>query len=207
MCATGEPSSRGGGRSHDPCKRLHGVQLAARVADERACYTPPVRLAQRLRFRPLRPVDEAFVTALGRRAFSRWSRDAGRSVAAMIAAPGARAEIVEQDGEPVGFAIVSFERLGRPFGPWPSPSVARLDAVAVASGAQHKGVGRALTRRAEAIAREGGAVVMTLMTAEGNLRARRMFGRGGFLPVVKLEGSYANGESSIEMFKPLATVD
>jgi ribosomal protein S18 acetylase RimI-like enzyme len=140
---------------------------------------------------------------VGRRVFARWSRDPGRSLSSMLASRGARAEIVERDGVPLGFAIVTFERLARPYGPWRTPAVARLDAIAVSPREQNAGVGRALTRRAEAIAREEGAVVLTLMTAESNTKARRLFTRAGFLAVIRMPNSYVNGEAAIEMFKPI----
>jgi GNAT superfamily N-acetyltransferase len=162
-----------------------------------------MRLAQRLRFRPRRPEDDTFMLSVGRRVFARWSRDPARSLASMLASKGARAEIVERDGAPLGFAIVTFARLRRPYGPWREPAVARLDAIAVTPREQSAGVGRALTRRAEAIAREEGAVVMTLMTAEGNAKARRLFSRAGYLAVIRMPDSYVNGDAAIEMFKPV----
>jgi len=162
-----------------------------------------MRLAQRLRFRPRTPDDDSFMLSIGRRVFARWSRDPARSLGSMLASRGARAEIVERDGAPVGFAIVTFARLPRPYGPWREPAVGRLDAIAVAPREQGKGVGRALARRAEAIAREEGGVVMTLMTAEGNVRGRRLFTRCGYLPVIRMPDSYMNGEAAIEMFKPI----
>ena len=117
---------------------------------------------------------------------------------------GAHAEIAIAQHDPIGYFVLSSMELGRPYGPWPTPRIAHLDAIAITPEAQGQRLGRALTRRAEEVAREGGAVVMTLMTAMGNTRARRLFERSGFLPVLRSDGSYANGDAAIKMFKLIA---
>lgn len=160
---------------------------------------------QQLVFRPRTAADDRFILGLARRSFARWSRDPERTVASMLA-PSARVEVASSsaDEDPLGFAVVTFAPLRRPSGPWQARGVARLDAIAVTLSARKQGVGFALVERAEAIGHELGAAVITLMTAESNKRARRLFERAGFLSVVRLPEAYANGEASIEMFKPLA---
>lgn len=157
-----------------------------------------------LSFRPRAKADDAFIASLGRAVFSRWSREPGRSVLSMAAIAGARTEIAMTSGRPVGFAIVTFDRLGRRFGPWSDPRVARLDAIAVTPEAQRLGVGAALLEHAESVAAHDGGVVMMLMTAQRNLPARRLFQDAGFQGLVQLPRAYANGDAAIEMFKPIA---
>ncbi len=154
-----------------------------------------------LRFRPPRPSDEPFVLRVGRRVFARWSRDPGRSLAGMMASPSARMIVAEEASRPIGFAIVEVAPLGKPFGPWEAPAVGRLDAIAIDPEEQRRGAGRLLLEEAERVARDAGAVVMTLMTARTNRFARRLFVRGGFLPLQQVERAYANGDDAVEMFK------
>ncbi|MFO0547447.1 MAG: GNAT family N-acetyltransferase [Polyangiaceae bacterium] len=157
-----------------------------------------------LRFRAPSPPDEVFVATLARASFSAWSRDPARNVARMLRSSSAAGEIASLGGERVGFYVLDVNRLSKPYGPFESPAIAHLDAIAVASSFSRRGIGRALLRRAEQVARERGAVVMTLMTAVGNARARRMFQRFGFMPVLKIEGAYESGEAGIQMFKLVA---
>lgn len=162
-----------------------------------------LRRARTLTLRPYQPGDEPWMTSVAARVFASWDRDPARTVTSMMRA-GARAEIALAQHDPVGYFVVSSKELGRPYGPWSSPCVAHLDAIAVAPEAQGQRLGRSITRRAEEVARESGAVVMTLMTATGNVRARRLFERCGFLAVLRSDSSYANGDSAIHMFKMLA---
>lgn len=166
-----------------------------------------MRVRLKIRFRPKVAADDAFVASIGRRVFARWSRDPARSLASMLSSPRARAEIAEHQGEPIGFAILTFDTLPRRFGPWPSPTIARLDAIAVAPSLEGRGIGKALLAHAESVGRREGGVVMTLMTAGDNLRARRLFASSGFLPLVQLPRSYANGDAAIEMFKLIDPCD
>ena len=122
----------------------------------------------------------------------------------MAAIAGTRTEIATAGGRPVGFVVVSFERLGRRYGPWTDPKVARLDAIAVAPEAQRRGVGAALLEHAEAVASHEGGVVMMLMTAQRNLSARRLFRDAGFSGLLQLPREYANGDAAVEMFKAIA---
>jgi len=157
----------------------------------------------KVKFRPRTEEDDVFLLSVGRRVFSAWSRDPARALAAMLVESGARAEVAWVSEARVGFFIVGLDVLPRPFGPWVRPAVARLDAIAVVPGAQSRGIGRALLVRAEKVATDRGAVVMSLMTASTNGKARKLFSRAGFLSLVTLPRSYANGDAAVEMFKAL----
>ena len=111
--------------------------------------------------------------------------------------------MVERSTKVVGFFVLGFEHLAKSFGPWESPAVARLNAIGVQPDLHGRGVGRFLLERAEAVARDEGAVSLTLMTAETNTRARRLFGAAGFQRLLTLEHAYARGQRGIVMSKPL----
>jgi len=157
-----------------------------------------------LRFRARTKADDTFLVAVGRSVFARWSAEPGRTLLSMVQVAGARTEIAVRDERPVGFAIVTFDRLGRRFGPWADPKVARLDAIAVLPAEQKNGIGSALLEHAESVAVAEGAVVMMLMTAQQNLEARRLFGASGFQGLSQLPREYANGDPAVEMFKSIA---
>lgn len=60
-----------------------------------------------------------------------------------------------------------------------SPS-AHLEVLVVAAGAEGRGVGGALLQRAEAEARENGALSISLNVFANNVRARRVYERAGY---------------------------
>jgi ribosomal protein S18 acetylase RimI-like enzyme len=99
--------------------------------------------------------------------------------------------------------VLGFERLARGFGPWQRPAVARLNAIGVQPDLHGRGVGRFLLDQAEIVARDGGAVSLTLMTAETNVRARRLFLSGGFQLLLTVERAYARGQRGLVLTKAL----
>jgi ribosomal protein S18 acetylase RimI-like enzyme len=156
-----------------------------------------------LSLRPRRPSDDAFIYPLSDRIFAAYSRHPTGSMASMLAERGAVVRVAERPSGPAGFFVVAFERLGRAFGPWAHPAAARLNAIGVQPDLQGRGVGRFLLDRAEALSRDEGAVVLTLMTAETNTRARRLFTSTGFQTVLSVEGAYARGQRGFVMTKAL----
>lgn len=157
---------------------------------------------RRISIRRLLPSDDDFIEDLARDAFSAWSRDPGRVVSNMVRR-GATTAVATIDEQPVGMAVLTFTTLGRPMGPWRSPKIARVEAIATARKGRKRGVGTALMAWAEGEARRNGAVIMRLLTAETNRSARRLFYREGFMAVLRSPNAYANGEAGIEMFKAL----
>lgn len=158
-----------------------------------------------LTLRALRKDDAALLRAVAP-SFARWSRAPKRTLAALTTAPGSETLVAEAGEEALGLVTLSFEELrARSFGPFESPRVARIDAIAVAPAARRQGIARELLATAEARARERGAVVITLMTAVSNAPARRLFTGAGYLPVLRQPRAYANGEDAIEMFRLIAT--
>lgn len=118
-----------------------------------------------------------------------------------MASERAQMIVAEEGKKPIGFAVVEIEPLGHAYGPWESPAVARLDAIAIDPPEQRRGAGALLLAEAERTSREAGAVVMMLLTARTNRYARRLFVRSGFLPLQQVERAYANGDEAVEMFK------
>jgi ribosomal protein S18 acetylase RimI-like enzyme len=153
--------------------------------------------------RPRRPADDAFLYKLSDRIFSAYSVHPAGSMASMLGERGAHTRVAEHRGVPVGFFVVGMEHLERSFGPWRRPGVARLNAIGVQPDLHGRGVGRCLLDHAEALARDLGAVSMTLMTAETNTRARRLFASSGYQMLFVVERAYARGQRGVVMSKPL----
>jgi ribosomal protein S18 acetylase RimI-like enzyme len=163
--------------------------------------------------RPRRPSDDAFIFQLSDRIFAPYSRRPTGSMASMLAERDAVACVAEHGKAsqalreaslaPVGFFVLGFEHLGKSFGPWSRPAVARLNAIGVEPDLHRRGIGTLLLEYAEAVARQHGAVSLTLMTADTNLRARRLFAGAGFQALFTLEHAYARGQRGVVMTKPL----
>jgi len=158
--------------------------------------------------RPRRAADDAPLYRLSDRVFAPYSIHPTGAMASMLAERGALSWVAERangTSKPavVGFFVLGFEHLARSFGPWQRPAVARLNAIGVQPDLHGRGVGRLLLEHAEAVARDQGAVTLTLMTAETNTRARRLFAAAGFQRLLTLEHAYARGQRGILMSKPL----
>ncbi|APR88020.1 hypothetical protein A7982_13369 [Minicystis rosea] len=154
--------------------------------------------------RPRRASDDDFIYRLSERVFAPYSIHPMGSLASMLGERGARVVIAEQAFTPVGFYVLGFERRDRPFGPWQRPVLARLNAISVLPGLHGRGIGGLLLHHAESVARdEEGAISMTLMTAETNTRARRLFTSAGYARLFVLEHAYARGQRGIVMTKVL----
>lgn len=157
---------------------------------------------QTLVVRPRHPADDAFILELAIAAFAPYAVAPARTVARFVRHPAARTYVATAGARMSGLAIVSVTRV-RPWGPFANPSLAHLDAIAVASDARRHGIGRALLARAENHAIDRGAVSMSLMTAIDNHAARRLFTRSGYVELLERDGVYAGGRAAIHMFKPL----
>jgi len=111
---------------------------------------------------------------------------------------------VAEHGETrMGFVVVDIKALGRPFGPLKRPSVAHLDAIAVRPNMSSQGIGHRLLAHAEKVARARGAVSLSLLTAETNTEAQRLFRSAGFQVLAPFDNVYADGQRALSMFKSL----
>lgn len=156
-----------------------------------------------LTLRPRGPADDAFLYRLSERVFAVYSMDPAATLSGMLDEGDARTVIAEQDGAPVGFYILDVAHHPRPFGPWQNPALARLDAIGVLPKLQGRGVGAQLLTHAEDQAREEDAVSLTLMTADTNTRARRLFAGAGYQVLYALDTAYARGQRGLVMTKAL----
>jgi ribosomal protein S18 acetylase RimI-like enzyme len=153
--------------------------------------------------RPRRPSDDAFIYRLSDRIFAAFSIHPTGAMASMLSEDDSLVRVAQRGPTPVGFFVLGLERLARSFGPWERPAAARLNAIGVQPDLHGRGVGRFLLDHAEALARGEGAVSLTLMTAETNARARRLFASAGFHRLLVLDRAYARGQRGIVMSKAL----
>ncbi|MBK8252779.1 MAG: GNAT family N-acetyltransferase [Polyangiaceae bacterium] len=147
--------------------------------------------------------DVEFLVRLAKTAFGAYSNAPERSILSMLQHSGSRALVAEVEGNPVGYAIVSFRELGRPYGPWSNPTLASLDAIAVMPSAQRMGIGKALLSSVESLARTERAVSIHLRTAVSNHRAQSAFKSAGYQPVFTIPTQYKNSQDAFAMMKVL----
>jgi len=102
--------------------------------------------------------------------------------------------LVLEEGDIRGYCIVTV-RTGS--------TLARLYSIAIAEQYRGKGYGIALLRAGEQEARTLGRSRMGLEVAEGNLAARSLYAREGYLEVERIEGYYESGEAAFRLRKLL----
>ena len=98
----------------------------------------------------------------------------------------------------LGFGMIS-----RPFLKDGMQPISELLAIAVARGAQGRGIGSLIVIEAEERALEMGAASIVLHAAVGNTAAQRLFNRQGFVSSLIKGGYYPNGQEAIMMVKHL----
>jgi len=157
----------------------------------------------RITIRPVSSGDEEFVHELASLAFSAYSSDPRRAIRSILGERNTETLVAELDARCVGFVVVQYEQLSRNFGPWVTPTAARINAIAVSPHAQRKGVGRRLLASAEAAARRRPALSLSLATSEKNVRARRLFQAAGFVQFTSLERYYAGAQTAVLMHRAL----
>jgi GNAT superfamily N-acetyltransferase len=153
--------------------------------------------------RPRLPSDDAFLHRLSDRVFAPYSMHPAASLISMMGEDGALSMVAERGASPIGFFVLGVERLARSFGPWHRPAASRLNAIGVEPDLHGRGVGRFLLESALECARTEGAVTMTLMTAETNARARRLFVAAGFQVLFVAPRAYARGQRGVVMTRAL----
>jgi ribosomal protein S18 acetylase RimI-like enzyme len=143
-----------------------------------------------LEIRHARPDDEPFIEGLSRQVFSEYTLRAGPKTVAMSSERGARTLIATVAARPVGFAVVVAKG-----------QRAHLDAIAVSERARGRGVGKRLLRHAEAEARQAGARMLALVTADSNLAALDLFLRSGYRVTARHASFYPRGQSALRLEK------
>jgi ribosomal-protein-alanine N-acetyltransferase len=119
-------------------------------------------------------------------------------VATWFLQPGVITEIIREEGEPLGFAMLALARQ-KPF----EPRRALLLAISVSPAHQRKGVGSAMLNRMEELAREYGVVEIHLRTADDNLPAISLFQKAGFEITGSEDLYYPKGQRALAMSKTL----
>ncbi len=150
----------------------------------------------------IRPVDRtaadrAFVGRLSAEVFSRFG-DYDVMLPAIMNRPEARTVFAEVEGQPVGFAIYSLEGIAE--------CEVDLVAIAVVPAWQSRGVGQRLLAYVESEARRllvRDRPIVRLTVAEDNARARTLFERSGYVPIVGERGTYPRGQPLIGLWKKL----
>ena len=156
--------------------------------------------------RPAQVDDDDFLISLSARVFRVYAHDAASAMRRMIKSHASKKSaiaIAENGGTRIGFVVVAVEALGRDYGPLVRPSVAHLDAIAVRPNMAGQGVGHRLLAWAENAARARGAVSMSLLTAETNVDAQRLFRSAGFQVVATFDEVYLGGQRALSMIKSL----
>ncbi|MDF2693711.1 MAG: hypothetical protein K0S65_2094 [Labilithrix sp.] len=153
--------------------------------------------------RPARLDDEDFLVALSTRVFRAYAHDAARAMRRMIRTRTSAISVAEHAETRIGFVVVDVRDLGRDYGPLKRPSVAHLDAIAVRPNMSSQGIGQRLLAHAESTARARGAISMSLLTAETNTDAQRLFLNAGFQVLASFEDVYIGGQRALSMFKAL----
>lgn len=152
--------------------------------------------------RPLGPEDQADLEVLSAEAFRDWARRPSRTVVAM-ASMAEHAVVAVLDGPLVGFALA--RRVDGPavFGPWESPHVQHVDAIAVSPVVRRRGVGTALLGHLVELAERDGAKGVFAMTAAANRQARALFETLDFDYLAGLRGAYTEREPAVLFVKYL----
>jgi ribosomal protein S18 acetylase RimI-like enzyme len=156
--------------------------------------------------RPATASDDAFLVALSARVFRPYANDPGRAMRNLIRSKTSEIFVAVHGETRLGFVVVHLQELGRDFGPMNRPSVAHLDAIAVRPNLANQGLGRRLLAYAEALARTNGAVSMSLLTAETNTDAQRLFLAAGYQMLAPIDDVYPDSLRAYAMFKSLTGI-
>ena len=148
-------------------------------------------------FRPAREKDLEFIRKLSAEAFSKYGHYE-EIVPAWFEEPTVITEVIEEKSDILGFAMLVLERK-KVFG----PREAHLLAIGILSPHQRKGVGTALLKHMEEIARKYKALQVNLWTAVDNEAAFSFFQKTGF-KVKRFENYYyPKGQGALAMTKRL----
>jgi ribosomal protein S18 acetylase RimI-like enzyme len=163
-----------------------------------------VNLARlRPEIRRARPDDTEFLFDLSELVFRHYVAGAGANTKRMLRNPACEVAVAVAGEARLGFVVVHLRTLPRDFGPWKRPSVAHLDAIAVAPKVTGRGFGARLLAHGEEMARAHAAVSMSLLTAVDNEPAKRLFVAAGYQLIAPLGPIYDGGQRGLAMFKPL----
>lgn len=147
---------------------------------------------RRISVRRFTGADSSFVGRLSERAFSEYSARPARYVSSLVQRPTTRAWVALCGDSPVGMAMLEL-----------GPHRASLLAIAVDEQSRGRGVGRLLMQAVEQGARESGARLLSLCTADSNLAALDLFLRCEMRIVGRKPGYYSRRQDACELEKAL----
>ncbi len=147
---------------------------------------------RRISVRRFASADSSFVERLSERAFSEYSARPARYVSSLVQRSTTRAWVARSGDVPVGMAMLE---LGQ--------QRASLLAIAVEEHWRGRGIGRRLMQAVEQGARESGARLLSLCTADSNLAALDLFLRCGMRIVDHKPGYYSRRQDACELEKAL----
>ena len=143
--------------------------------------------------------DAAFVRVVAEQVFAELG-DYGRILPTWLLHDGVLTHVAEEEGHAVGYTMLGFYSAAPPR---QTEYVADLLAIAVAPGAQGRGIGKQLLDHAigqAALARRRLPVTeLRLSVAEPNARARHLFQQFGFHFVEGEHGRYDGGQRALHM--------
>ena len=144
--------------------------------------------------------DIDFVRSVAEQVFSHLG-DYGRILPGWLAHEGVVTHIAELDGRAIGYTMLGFYPVAR------HEYVADLLAIAIAPGAQGRGVGKQLLEHAVAEARAAKRRLpvreLRLSVADSNTRARKLFAQFSFKMMDGDRGRYDGGQVALHMFRKL----
>ena len=114
----------------------------------------------------------------------------------LVAGPGRRLLVADQDGEPVGYVLTGM--VG---------DFADLVRIGVAPTAQRRGHARALLEAAVEAAQRDGAERMLLEVSTGNAAARALYAHHGFVEIDRRPRYYRDGSSALVLQRDLTPLD
>lgn len=159
-----------------------------------------------IRFRHASPDDAAFVASLSREVFSIFG-DYEHTLPQYLEYPGVDTVICEVARRPAAFIMLALTMSDKrgPGREGARALVAEVVAIAVAPPHQGRGIGRALLRVAErwALRCRLPVAALELNVAHDNHRAQGLFQAFGFTIANENDGTYAGGQRSIRMSRPL----
>lgn len=162
-------------------------------------------LPDRAFIRAARGVDRPFLADLSERVFARYSRSPRRGLARMLEMGTALIAEHQLAGQAIrlGFAIIEVSTRHAAIADFLEPRLAHLSAIAVCPEAMGCGIGRQLLEAAEEVAREQGAIAMSLLTAETNTTARALFESAGYSTILLADAVYIDEQDGLHMLKSL----
>ena len=153
-----------------------------------------------MHYRLYHPEDFPALYAIEKICFQSPIRFSRRYLGELIAAPGSLTWVAEENGQPVGFAIVDVEAL-------PEGTIAYIQTIEVLPDYRNRGAGATLLQQLEDSARAAGAQGIWLHVDSLNTGAMRLYERHGYRHQGRREHYYAHDRAAEIYLKRLSAVD